>query len=134
MSVDCNGLGPDDLEVLKERFHAAHAKEYGYNIRDRSIEFVSIRLKALGQVARVAPPEVAGGPSLQAAGRGTRKVYFDAALGWLETAHYERAALPADALITGPAIITEMSATTLVLPGQNARTDRPGNLILRETP
>jgi N-methylhydantoinase A len=132
--VDCDGLGPDDLEVLKERFHAAHAKEYGYDIRDRSIEFVSVRLKALGQVARVAAPEVAGGHSLEAAARGTRAVYFDAASGWLETAHYERAALPADALIKGPAIITEMSATTLVLPGQNARTDRPGNLILRETP
>ena len=63
--VDCDGLGPDDLEVLKERFHAAHAKEYGYDIRERCIEFVSARLKAVGQVARVTAPEVAGGPSLE---------------------------------------------------------------------
>ena len=132
--VDCDGLGPDDLAEFGERFHAAHRREYGYDIRHRSIEFVSPRLKAAGKVRREDPPEVPGGPSLEAARTGTRPVYIGKRLGWQETALYARAKLPVGVDLPGPAIVTEMSATTLILPGQTAAADRWGNLIVRETP
>jgi N-methylhydantoinase A len=59
-----------------------------------------------------------------------RTVYFDAATGWRDTPIYDRAALPIGRQIAGPAIIEEMSATTLIHPGQNATMDATGNLIL----
>lgn len=58
-------------------------------------------------------------------------VYMDAAHGWCDTPIYWRGDLPAGIGLVGPAIINEMSATTLVLPSQTVRVDAYGNLILR---
>ena len=132
--VDCGGLGPNDLAEFEDRFHAAHRREYGYDIRYRAIEFVSPRLKAAGKVRRGDPPEVPGGPSLEAARTGLRQVYIDAEQGWQDARLYDRAKLPAGVDLPGPAIVTEMSSTSLILPGQTAAADRWGNLIVRETP
>lgn len=129
--VDCSGLDADALDDVAERFHAAHRQEYGYDIRDRDIQFVSARMQALGEVTKAPQPEIAGGPDLEAAQIGTRLVYVDAARGWCDTPVYDRAALPADTEISGPAIFNEMSTTTLILPGQSATRDRWGNLIVR---
>jgi N-methylhydantoinase A/oxoprolinase/acetone carboxylase beta subunit len=43
---------------------------------------------------------------------------------------YERAEMPAEEEVAGPAIIEEPSATTVVHPGQRAHIDTLGNLIL----
>lgn len=130
VKVDCNGLGPDDLARLDERFHAAHVQEYGYDIRHRAIQFVSARLQAIGDVPKAPQAEVEGGESLEGARTGTRPVYHNALTGWLDTPVYRRGDLPSGVPIPGPAIINEMSATSLILPGQTARTDRWGNLIV----
>jgi N-methylhydantoinase A len=130
VKVDCDGIGPDELPELEERFHAAHTKEYGYAIRHRAIQFVSARLQAIGEVPKAPQAEVAGGSSLVAAQAGSRPVYFDAGHGWVETPIYRRGDLPAQTDIAGPAIINEMSATSLILPGQTVCADRWGNLIV----
>src|SRR5204862_69188 len=59
-----------------------------------------------------------------------RAVYFDTATGWRDTPVYGRAALPSGRRVVGPAVIEEMSATTLIHPGQSAMVDATGNLIL----
>ena len=51
---------------------------------------------------------------------------------WGDVPHYERARLHAGMRITGPAIIEQMDATTLILPRQLATVDSYGNLLLRE--
>lgn len=130
VKVDCGGLGPDDLGAFEERFHAAHVKEYGYDIRHRAIQFVSARVQAIGMVEKAPQAEIAGGSSLASARTGSRKVYYDARHGWVETPVYDRSGLPRDERFTGPAVINEMSATTLVLPGQSVIADRWGNLIV----
>jgi N-methylhydantoinase A len=130
VKVDCGGLGPDDLVEFEERFHAAHTKEYGYDIRHRAIQFVSARLQAIGDVPKAPQAEVAGGASLDAAKTGSRQVFFDARNGWVETPIYDRGALPANVDFAGPAVINEMSSTSLILPGQTVRADRWGNLIV----
>lgn len=130
VKVDCDGIGPDGLAELEERFHAAHTKEYGYDIRHRAIQFVSARLQAIGEVPKAPQAEVAGGASLEGAKAGSRQVYFDAGHGWVETPIYRRSDLPAGIEFAGPAIINEMSATSLILPGQTVRVDRWGNLIV----
>lgn len=71
-----------------------------------------------------APAEAAirEGPSAR------RPVFF--AGGRIETPVFDRAALAAGASIAGPAVIEEMSATTLLHPGQRAIVDGSGNLIV----
>jgi N-methylhydantoinase A len=128
--VDCDGLGPDDLSELTERFHAAHRKEYGYDIRHRAIQFVSARLQAIGEVEKAPQARIRGGESLESAQTGSRQVYIDKARGWQEAKVYWRGDLPVDTPFEGPAIVNEMSATTLILPNQRAHVDAFGNLIV----
>lgn len=130
VKVDCDGIGPDGLAELEERFHAAHTKEYGYDIRDRAIQFVSARLQVIGEVPKAPQGEVRGGASLDGARAGTRPVYFDARHGWVETPIFRRGDLPSGVEFIGPAIINEMSATSLILPSQMVRVDGRGNLIV----
>lgn len=134
VKVDCSGLGPDDLGAVEERFHAAHVKEYGYDIRHRAIQFVSARVQAIGAVEKAPQSEVKGGDSLEGALSGSRPVYYDARHGWLDTPIYRRGDLPSGVSIAGPAIINEMSATSLILPGQTVTADRWGNLIVETNP
>jgi len=114
------------------RFRAAHTEVYGYDIPDRPIEIVTLRLKMIGHVAKPGPGSTAaaaGGP----AEIDRRRVYFDAATGWRETPVFSRTALTPAERLHGPAIIEEMSATTVLHPGQTAVLDTAGNLILTMT-
>jgi N-methylhydantoinase A len=54
------------------------------------------------------------------------------ASGTVDGPVYDRARLGSDARIAGPAIVTQLDATTLVLDGQTASTDRFGNLLISE--
>jgi N-methylhydantoinase A len=58
----------------------------------------------------------------------TRPVWFDGK--WHDTPVYAREKLPLDAVVNGPAIIEQMDATTVLEPGDVARSDRDGNLII----
>lgn len=134
VKVDCTGLGAGDFDELVRRFHAAHDREYGYFIPERAIEFVSCRLQAVGEVQKPPAREHKGGASLAGARIGERPVYIDAKHGWQTAAVYQREKLPVGETLTGPAIVNEMSATTVVLPGQRLTVDRFGNMILEVAP
>jgi N-methylhydantoinase A len=60
--------------------------------------------------------------------RAERLVYFDG--GWVMTPIYRRDLLPLDAVIKGPAVIEQMDTTSLIEPGDVARSDAGGNLIV----
>lgn len=131
VKVDCDGLGPNDLAELEERFHAAHVKEYGYDIRHRPIQFVSARLQAIGEVAKAPQTKVATDGSFEKARIGSRPVYINKKHGWQDAVIYNRTDLPVDVEFAGPAIVNEMSSTTVILTGQTGRIDVWGNLIVR---
>ncbi len=130
VKVDCAGLGPGDLAQVVERFHEAHALEYGYAIQSRAIEFVSARLQALGAVDKAPQARIAGGPSFSAAAIGERSFYVDAEQGWQTAVIYDRGRLPVGQPFKGPCIVNEMSATTLILPGQTGLVDPFGNIVV----
>jgi N-methylhydantoinase A len=130
VKVDCGGLGEGDLAQAEERFHEAHALEYGYAIRSRAIEFVSARVQAVGAVSKAPQAKVASGPSLSGAAVGERPIYVDAGRGWRAATVYARERLPVGVKLQGPAVINEMSATTIVFPGQTAVVDDYGNIIV----
>jgi N-methylhydantoinase A len=70
-----------------------------------------------------------GGPDPAAALRTTTTVYVQ---GATETANvYDRDRLLAGNVVTGPAIVTEMDSTTLVLPGHAATVHPSGSLLIR---
>ncbi|MBM6581860.1 hydantoinase/oxoprolinase family protein [Microvirga sp. BT689] len=131
VKVECEGLGPEDLPQVIARFHAAHVKEYGYAIEHRPVEFVSARVQALGAVEKAPQVPVEGGVSLRDAVTGWRRIYVDRRRGWVEATVYQREKLPVNVAFEGPAIVNEMSSTTVILPGQSGIIDSWGNLLLR---
>jgi len=107
-------------------FAEAHRREYGYEISDRAIEVVNCRLKAIGLIDRPRPAFIATTGAPQP--KEERQVRFDG--GWATTAVFDRASLAVGTQCSGPAVIDEMSATTLVPPDWGLSVDHFGNLLL----
>lgn len=125
---------PDEgaLDAFLARFARAHEAGYGYDIPGQGVVIVSCRLQAVGKVAKHIEPSYTGGASVAAAETDTRDVYYGPHDGWRGTRVYRRSALPVGEPITGPAIIDEMSATTILLEGQTGIVDLFGNVIITE--
>ncbi|MBZ9748997.1 hydantoinase/oxoprolinase family protein [Mesorhizobium sp. CO1-1-7] len=66
--------------------------------------------------------------TLDGARREIRPVWY--AGRWHDTPVYSREKLPLDAVIEGPAILEQMDATTVLEPGDRARSDAGGNIII----
>ena len=118
-----DGMG---LDGFLAAFAAAHRREYGYDVPGRAIEVVNCRLKVIGLIDRSETRFVAAEGSPHA--RTTRQVYFGS--GWMEAPVFDRGGLAVGARLSGPAVIDEMSATTLLPPGCSVIVDRAGNLLM----
>src|SRR5215475_3722518 len=125
-----DALDENSLALVRARFDERHARIHGHAAKERPVEIVSYRVRVRVAVPKYRPREAATTRgSLAAARKGTRQVFFASAAA-TETTLYERDRLPADASFTGPAVVEQFDATTVVPPGWTARTDRLGNLIL----
>jgi N-methylhydantoinase A len=128
--VPMRAIRPNGGADFVRAFHAAHAREYGYDVPERAVEIVNCRLKAVGRVekAPLRPLDVKRTPHLPISGQ--RAVYHGPHHGWLETPIHARGHLPAHAVVVGPALVEEMSSTTLIAPGQTATIDAIGNIVI----
>lgn len=124
--VGLEELTSEALGEFTQKFHKAHSDQFGYRLDNHEIEVVNIRLKAVCQVSKGEPaPHVRVG-SLSGAQINIRKVHFSN--GWETTPVYRRALLPVETPFKGPAIVEEMSGTTVILPDQTAEIDAFGNI------
>jgi N-methylhydantoinase A len=121
----------DDLSRLAEKFAQAHTRAYGYALAGEPVQCVTFRLQAVARVpkARLKSFPVAGHDA-SAAIIGRRRVWLPEAGGETEVPVYDRERLHHGNRFAGPAIIEQMDATTLVLPGMAACVDGFHNLIL----
>jgi len=117
--------GPDAVE----QFHRAHQRHYGYSDEKRTVEVVNVRLRMTVEHARV--PFRKGSATLgngaQALVR-TRPVIFDERP--MDACIYDRHKLQSGDRISGPAILVEYSATTVLPPGCVLTVDAYGNLVI----
>jgi N-methylhydantoinase A len=119
-------------------FHRAHQQRYGYSHGERDVELVTLRLRTTmkSPQANLATPRVGTG-ALARAGRAKLDRLsaggVPVVLGGKKTTTsvYAREQLPSGKKYSGPAIITEYSATTVVPPGTPFWIDRAGNLVIR---
>jgi N-methylhydantoinase A len=126
-------LTEKDLPEIDECFHQLHDHAYTFRL-ESPVELVNFHLTALGQVEK---PKITRlsvnkdkGTSVEEAYKGDRQVIFDA--GFLTTPTYERGLLPVGAALTGPLIVEEPAATTVVFPGQRVSVDEYGFLHIEE--
>ena len=121
----------DVAAALRAGFEAQHRQMYGYSAPEEPIQVVAFRLEATGAVGRVAlerrPP--ASGP-VGAAQVATRRAWLPEAGGAVTVPVLDRERLGPGHVIAGPAVIDQMDATTLVLPGQRATVDPWLNLLI----
>jgi N-methylhydantoinase A len=130
--VDVDPAWLDDpdaaLERLARTFDAEHDRLFGF-LLEVDHELVNARATVTGPRPDVAPvqlPEGDGDPS--AARVDAHPVYFP---GGQRTADvYDRARLRAGDVVRGPAIVTEMDSTTLVLPDHQAVVHPSGSLLI----
>ena len=123
---------PLNIDDAVAHFHNEHAREYNYRREGAAVEIYQLNVRAIGITQK---PEfkrhVATGvsPSPEA----TRPVYFDEPGEALDTPIYDRAALPAGALLPGPAVVTQLDSTTVVPPNWTAEVDEWLNLRMTKT-
>jgi N-methylhydantoinase A len=110
-------------------FHRAHERRYGYSDAQRAVEIVNVRARAIGSTPKPALAKIpGGGANARAAMAGERNVFFDGRA--VKTPVYERSQLRTGNRFRGPAVVTEYSATAVVLRGWGVRVDAYGNLIM----
>jgi N-methylhydantoinase A len=121
----------ENLDASLERFHAEHQREYSFSDPDQAVEIYGLRVVGLGLVDKPEFPKLESTGDLAAAKTAERPVYFGEVGGFLDTAIYDRAALPAGARFDGPAIVEQMDSTVVIPPDWRAEVDEYGNIVLR---
>jgi N-methylhydantoinase A len=124
-------LDASKVDRVLEQFHIEHDRAYGYSAPTEPVEFVNLRLTAIGKIAKPRLRELEGNNTdIAAAQKATRSVYFAESDGYVECPIYDRYLLGPGSILTGPAIVEEIDSTTVIHPGYSAQVDRFGNLIL----
>lgn len=119
---------PTGPEMLAS-FHDAHRKRYGHADENRRVEVVNIRVRMVATSEAIdLPTRSAGTPGAEHAVLKRKQVMFGNE--WMETPVLDRSLLLPGNTFIGPAIVHEYSATTVVLPGREARVDSFSNLII----
>ncbi len=114
-------------------FHQTHAQRYGYSHPEREIELVTLRLRGIlrspqAHVVNRAPERKKKSSASARTPVEQCPVIFDGKR--ISTRIYDRAALTPGKKYSGPAIVTEYSATTAVPPATSFHLDRAGNLLI----
>ncbi|GAA3545510.1 hydantoinase/oxoprolinase family protein [Amycolatopsis ultiminotia] len=119
--------GVESLRQAVADFHRRYEERYGYAQPGEPVRVVAVRLTVIAPAERSwsAPPSPAGDPV-----PAVRDIFVDGA--WTSAAVYRRETLPAGWSCSGAAIVGQLDATTVVLPGQTARIDEFSNLIIEE--
>lgn len=116
------------LEELGRRFDEEHLRQFTFNL-DAEHEIVNLRAIVLGGAAELEPPELQkGGVEPSDARLRDAEVWVDGTTH--SAAIYDRSLLRAGNVVHGPAVITEMDSTTVVLPEHEAKVDAYGNLLI----
>jgi N-methylhydantoinase A len=121
------------LVRAREKFDERHAQIHGHAAKERPVEVVSYRLRVRVAVPKYEPRELPTPrtPRLVAdAIKGTRKIWLNGAQ--TEATLYERDQIDIGAEVSGPAIVEQFDATTVIPLDWVGRVDGLGNLILQK--
>jgi N-methylhydantoinase A len=119
-----------DLNAVVDRFHDLHYHIYAYGSIDEKVEFINLRVAAIGKVPEISLAR--NGNARRDVGKavkGARLVHFPAE-GYIETAIYDRALLQPGQSVAGPALVEEVASTTVITPGVTGSVDEYGDIII----
>jgi N-methylhydantoinase A len=122
-------LAGGGLAAVGARFDAEHTRLFTFAL-DAEHELVNLRAVVTGRPPKVSAPELpVGDADASAASLGDTRVFVDGT--WTEATLYDRDKLAAGNVVVGPAVVTEMDSTTLILPGHAGTVDAVGTILIR---
>lgn len=131
MVVTLDMLNAGGLARLAAAFDEEHRRLFTFNM-DAEHEFVNLRAVAVGKVQEIPTLEIEKGDGDPSRAKiRDHEVWADG--GMKPAVIYDRSKLRAGDRIPGPAIITEMDSTTLVLPDCEAVVDVYGVILINPT-
>ncbi|RWE16728.1 MAG: hydantoinase/oxoprolinase family protein [Mesorhizobium sp.] len=119
-------------ETLQQLFEKAYFARFKVELPEIRANLVNLNTSVTGvrpqiDLSKLIDP-AGRAATLEEARREIRPVWYHRA--WRDTPVYAREKLPLDAIIKGPAILEQMDATTVLEPGDRARSDADGNIII----
>ncbi len=129
--INSNAYNSDTAASVKADFDSRHKSEFGFDVESGWVEFTNLRVAAMGtRGSEKINPRIKNQKAvIKDAIKGTRKIFFQE--GVLSNCTiYERESIPPGSKIMGPAVIEEPLSATLLLPGDKARLDKNGNIII----
>jgi N-methylhydantoinase A len=135
LPIGVSGFTAAEWAALVPMFHAEHSRRFGHSDPKAPVEIVSFGVTATGLIdtPELSRPAAGGREPPAAARHSTRRVFFETTSGggaWHECLVWGRETLLAGNEIGGPAIVEEISATTVLYPGDRAYVDAIGSLII----
>jgi N-methylhydantoinase A len=113
-------------------FRREHERRYGYSYPAREIELVTLRLRAVIRSPQSRVAARGDGAKLEAS--AAERTWFVFEDKKINAAVYDRNSLQPGRRYSGPAIVTEYSATSVAPPGKPFWLDGNGNLIIQISP
>jgi N-methylhydantoinase A len=127
LGIPVSGTHWDNEKIgrLQDAFETEHERTYGHRAENDPVEVVTLRLRAF-----FAAPELPlQSPVSNKSATEIRSAYFGESQGWVQTRILGRADL-GESPETGPLIVEDYDATTLVPPGASASLDSLGNILI----
>ena len=123
-------LGRHEMQNILSDFHKFHMEAYSYCNPEQPVEFINLRVRALGKNPPVVlHPEDADPTPLSQALKENRAVYFEGS-GSIEVPIYDREMLGSGTRLAGPCLVEETISTILVPPGCSSVIDKYTNCII----
>lgn len=117
-----------DAAILKRLFFDVHERSYGHHDPDAPVEIINVRLLAVAKLSHADWRDTLSEAGHRAPDGGHAVWFADDEPVF--TPVYERASLQPGFSLQGPAIITQIDATTLVPPWARLEVDSASNMIL----
>jgi N-methylhydantoinase A len=122
-------IGVPYTRAFEAAFHRLHERRYGYADHRRETEVVTLRVRARGLPPKPTIPRHRPGPTdPEGAEIAVKKVRFGGTFRMSRV--FERSALRAGNVVSGPALVFEYSASTVIPPGFTGRVDAYLNLLI----
>jgi N-methylhydantoinase A len=112
----------DLLAQLAAAFHRRHEELFTYALPDQEAVLVNARVAVIGRLPAL-PQEPKRAEGLPAAPRDRRRIWLG---GWREAPVFDVDALSPGQTVEGPAIVESATTTTLLRPGDRARSTEYG--------
>ncbi len=129
VDTELSDLSANGLDVIGDAFDAIHRQLFTFAL-DVDKELVNLRAVVQGRESDVAAPALPqGSADASAAELARQSVYMDGQ--WYDAPIFDRGGLKSGNMIPGPAIVTEMDSTSIILPGHTGTVDKVGNIVIQ---